>query len=339
MLKKTLKNLSVAGLVFASISSQAADQINVYSYRQPFLVEPLFEEFTKDTGIKVKVVFAKQGLAERLEREGRLSPADLVLTTDISRLMELVQKDLSQPVDNKVINNAIPAQFRDPDGHWFALTKRARAIFTTRRKDQPENITYADLADPKNKGKICTRSGKDAYNVGLVASYVANYGEEATREWLEGFKANLARRPQGNDRAQVRAIQEGVCDIAIGNSYYYGQMLKDEEQRSWAESVYINFPDQQEKGKGTHINVSGMVLTKHAPNRESAVKLMEFLASDKAQATYADVNFEYPISTTVKLNETVASWGTFKEDSLPVYKLAENYSAAQRLLDEVRFDL
>ena len=337
MLKKTLQSLSVAGLVFASVTAQAADQINVYSYRQPFLIEPLFEEFTKETGIKVNVVFAKQGLAERLEREGRLSPADLVLTTDISRLMELVEKDLSQQVENKEINNSIPAQFRDPEGHWFALTKRARVIFTTRRKDKPEEVTYADLADPKNKGKICTRSGKDAYNVGLVASYVANYGEEATREWLEGFKANLARRPQGNDRAQVRAVQEGVCDIAIGNSYYYGQMLKDEEQRSWAESVYINFPDQ--KGKGSHINVSGMVLTKYSPNKESAIQLMEFLASDKAQSTYAKVNYEYPISNNVEPDEIVASWGSFKEDDLPVYKLAENYSMAQRLLDEVHFDL
>ena len=337
MFSKTLRSLSVAGLVFASVSAQAAGQVNVYSYRQPFLIEPLFEEFTKDTGIEVNVVFAKQGLAERLEREGRLSPADLVLTTDISRLMELVEKDLSQQVENTEINNFIPAQYRDPEGHWFALTKRARTIFTTRREGQPEEITYGDLADPKNKGKICTRSGKDAYNVGLVASHVANYGEESTREWLEGFKENLARRPQGNDRAQVRAVQEGVCDIAIGNSYYYGQMLKDEEQRSWAESVYINFPDQ--KGKGTHINVSGMVLTKHAPNKEGAIKLMAFLASDKAQATYAEVNFEYPISNTVEWDETVASWGTFKEDDLPVYKLAENYSTAQRLLDEVRFDL
>ncbi|WP_062260731.1 Fe(3+) ABC transporter substrate-binding protein [Endozoicomonas arenosclerae] len=337
MLKKALIALSATGLMAASAISQAAEVVNVYSYRQPFLVEPLFKEFTKDTGIEVKVVFAKKGLSERLEREGKLSPADLVLTTDISRLMNLVNKDLSQPVKSKTINEDIPSQFRDPDGEWFALTKRVRNIYTTKRSDKPEGITYDDLADPKYKGKICTRSGKNAYNVGLVASYVANNGEEATREWLKGFKDNLARRPQGNDRAQVKAVKEGVCDLAIGNSYYFGAMMANEEQRPWAESVYINFPDQ--KGNGSHVNVSGMVLTKYAPNKDNAVKLMEFLAGDKAQATYAEVNMEYPVNPDVPVSDMVASWGEFKSDDLPVYKLAENYATAQKLLDEVRFDL
>ena len=187
------------------------------------------------------------------------------------------------------------------------------------------------------KVKFATRSGKNAYNVGLVASYIANNGETKTKEWLEGFKANLARRPQGNDRAQVKAVNEGVCDIALGNSYYYGAMLKDEEQRAWAESVYINFPDQG--GNGSHVNVSGMVLTRFSPNKDSAVKLMEFLASDTAQATYAEVNMEYPVNPAVPVSDLVASWGEFKYDDLPISKLAENYATAQRLLDEVRFDL
>ncbi|WP_252178294.1 Fe(3+) ABC transporter substrate-binding protein [Endozoicomonas sp. 4G] len=321
----------------ASVISLAAEVVNVYSYRQPFLVEPLFAEFTKDTGIEVNMVFAKKGLSERLEREGKLSPADLVLTTDISRLMNLVEKDLSQPVNSQSINNNIPAQYRDPEGEWFALTKRVRNIYSTKRSEQPEGITYDDLADPKYKGKICTRSGKNAYNVGLVAAYVAHNGEEATKEWLEGFKENLARRPQGNDRAQVKAIREGVCDLSIGNSYYFGKMMTNEEQRPWAESVYINFPDQ--KGNGAHVNVSGMVLTKYAPNKDNAVKLMEFLASEKAQATFAEVNMEYPVNPDVPVSAMVASWGEFKSDDLPVYKLAENYATAQKLLDEVRFDL
>lgn len=261
----------------------------------------------------------------------------MVLTTDISRLMELVEKNLSQPVTSHSLDNTIPSQFRDPDGQWFALTKRVRNIYSTRRSDKPESISYDDLADPKYKGKICTRSGKNAYNVGLVASYMANYGEVKTKKWLEGFKANLARRPQGNDRVQVKAVSEGVCDLALGNSYYYGAMLKNEEQRSWAESVYINFPDQ--KGNGSHVNVSGMVLTKYAPNKESAVKLMEYLASDKAQAAYAEVNMEYPVNPAVPVSELVASWGEFKADDLPISKLAEHYATAQKLLDEVRFDL
>ena len=334
---KLTKSFLLTACLAATTTIAAAKEVNVYSYRQPFLVEPLFQEFTKETGIPVNVVFADKGLSERLQREGRLSPADVVLTTDISRLMELVDRDLSQPVNSNSLNNTIPDQFRDPDGQWFALTKRVRNIYTTKRTDKPENISYDDLADPKYKGKICTRSGKNAYNVGLVASYVANYGEVKTKEWLEGFKANLARRPQGNDRAQVKAVNEGVCDLALGNSYYYGAMLKDEEQRAWAESVHINFPDQ--KGKGSHVNVSGMVLTKYAPNKESAVKLMEYLASDKAQAAYAEVNMEYPVNPAVPVSELVASWGEFKADDLPVSKMAENYATAQRLLDEVRFDL
>ena len=334
---KLTKSLLLTACIAATASVSAANEVNVYSYRQPFLIEPLFEEFSRETGISVNVVFADKGLTERLQREGRLSPADVVLTTDISRLMELVEKDLSQSVDSESLDNTIPDQFRDPDGQWFALTKRVRNIYTTRREGKPESISYDDLADPKFKGKICTRSGKNAYNVGLVASYVANYGEERTKEWLEGFKTNLARRPQGNDRAQVRAVSEGVCDLALGNSYYYGAMLNDTEQREWAESVYINFPNQQ--GKGSHVNISGMVLTKHAPNKDSAVKLMEFLASDKAQAAYAEVNMEYPVNPAVPVSEMVASWGEFKADDLPISKLAENYSTALRLLDEVRFDL
>lgn len=337
MLKKALTTLSATGLLLTSMATQAAEEVNVYSYRQPFLVEPLFADFTKETGIKVNVVFAKKGLSERLEREGKLSPADIVLTTDISRLMNLADKDLSQPITSKALEKSIPEQFRDPEGEWYALTTRVRNIYSTKRSDKPEGISYDDLADPKYKGKICTRSGKNAYNVGLVASYVANNGEEKTREWLEGFKENLARRPQGNDRAQVKAIKEGVCDISLGNSYYYGKMLTNEEQRSWAESVYINFPDQ--KGRGSHVNVSGMVLTKYSPNKDNAVKLMEFLASDKAQETYAEVNMEYPVNPAVPVSDLVASWGEFKADDLPVVELARNYATAQKLLDEVKFDL
>ncbi|MGI9274642.1 MAG: Fe(3+) ABC transporter substrate-binding protein [Endozoicomonas sp.] len=337
MLRKVFISLSAASLLAVSFAAKAQEAVNVYSYRQPFLVEPLFADFTKETGVKVNVVFAKKGLTERLEREGRLSPADIVLTTDISRLMDLVDKGLSQPVESKPLNNSIPAKYRDQEGNWFALTTRVRNIYTTKRTDKPEEISYDDLADPKYKGKICTRSGKNAYNVGLVASYVANNGEAKTLEWLEGFKANLARRPQGNDRAQVKAVKEGVCDLALGNSYYYGAMMKNEEQRSWAESVYINFPDQ--KGRGSHVNVSGMVLTKYSPNKDNALKLMEFLASDKAQQAYAEVNMEYPVNPDVPVSELVASWGEFRSDDLPISKLAENYATAQKLLDEVRFDL
>ena len=317
----------------------AAEEVNVYSYRQPFLVEPMFNEFTKETGIKVNVKFAKKGLSEKLQQEGEYSPADVILTTDISRLVELVNKDLVQPVDSKVIESNVPAQYRDNDDEWFALTLRARNVYSSRDRvgRLPADFDYANLADPEWKGKICTRSGKHPYNVSLVSSMIAHHGEAEAKEWLEGVKANLARKPQGNDRAQVKAVKEGLCDIAIGNSYYLGKMVNDEKQKSWAEAVYINFPGQ--KANGTHVNVSGMAMAKYAPNKESAQKLMEFLTADKAQQMYAEVNYEYPVKEGVKRSELVASWGDFDADKLSLEKVAEYHNAAIKLLDEVKFDL
>ncbi len=324
-------------LVLSTESVLADEEINIYSYRQPFLIEPMLEDFKKETGIKVNVVFAKKGLAERLEREGELSPADLVLTVDISRLTDIVNRGLAQPVESETLQSNIPAQYRDKDNQWFALTTRVRNIYSSKRSDKPENITYTDLAKPEFKGKICTRSGKHPYNVALVSSIIAHQGEAEAKAWLEGVKANLARRPQGNDRAQVKAIKEGVCDVSLGNSYYFGKMLKDSEQKAWADSVYINFPNQQEKG--AHVNVSGMVLTKHAPNKENALKLMEYLSGEQAQAIYASDNMEYPINPAVQPSEIVASWGDFKADPLPINVIAANRSKALKLLDEVKFDL
>jgi iron(III) transport system substrate-binding protein len=279
--------------VLAAGSVQAAEEINVYSARQAYLIEPIVKEFEKDQGIKVNLVYAEDGLAERLAREGKHTPADLVLTVDISRLMELVENDLVQPVESQTLNKNIPAQYRDPDNRWFALTTRVRNIYTSKdRIGKPADITYESLADPKYKGKICTRSGKNSYNVALVASMIAHHGEAKTHSWLEGVKANLARKPQGNDRDQVKAIKEGICDLSLGNSYYLGKMLQDEEQKTWADAVYINFPNQQDRG--AHVNVSGVLMTKYAKNKAAALKLMEYLSADKAQQMYAELNMEYP---------------------------------------------
>lgn len=240
-------------------------------------------------------------------------------------------------MQSPVLESNIPAQLRSVDGDWYALTVRTRSLYSSKERLGKLDIDYEDLADPKYKGKICTRSGKHPYNISLVASMIANKGEAETKVWLEGLKANLARKPQGNDRAQVKAVKEGLCDIAIGNSYYFGAMMQDPEQKSWAEAVYINFPNQA--NRGTHINVSGMAMPKYAPNKEQAVKLMEFLASDKAQHAYAEVNMEYPVKVDVKPSEMVASWGEFKADTLAIEKLAEYHGAAVKLLDEVKFDL
>jgi iron(III) transport system substrate-binding protein len=337
-MKKLLASAILLGLAAPQVAT-AAEEVNVYSYRQPFLVEPMFNEFTKETGIKVNVKFAKKGLAEKLQQEGEYSPADMILTTDISRLVELAHKQLVQPVDSKVIEQNVPVQYRDSEDEWFALTLRSRNVYSSRDRvgRLPADFDYADLAKPEWKGKICTRSGKHPYNVSLVSSMIANHGEAEAKEWLEGVKANLARKPQGNDRAQVKAVKEGLCDLAIGNSYYLGKMVNDEKQKAWAEAVYINFPGQ--KADGTHVNVSGMAMAKYAPNKDNAQKLMEFLTGDKAQQMYAEVNYEYPVKDGVKRSELVASWGDFQADDLSLEKVADYHSTAIKLLDEVKFDL
>ena len=316
----------------------AADVVNIYSFRQPFLIQPILDDFTKQTGIKTNVVFAKKGLIERVKREGKHSKADLVLTSNFSALIQLEDLGLTQSINSDVVNANVPSTFRDSDDQWIALTKRVRNVYSAKeRVGALGELTYEDLADPKYKGKICTRSGKHPYNLGLVASMVAHHGEAKTKQWLEGVKANLARKPQGNDRAQVKAVKEGLCDLALGNSYYFGKMMQDEQQKSWAEAVYINFPNQI--NRGSHINVSGVVMTRYAKNPENALKLVEYMTDNKAQNMYASVNMEYPVKQGVALSEMVASWGEFKEDSLPLDEISKYRPVALKLIDEVKFDL
>ncbi|MCL1092484.1 Fe(3+) ABC transporter substrate-binding protein [Shewanella kaireitica] len=334
---RVITSLMMVGLLCSASVVSAAERLTVYSYRQAFLIDPILADFTKQTGIDVDVVFSKKGIAERMMREGRLSKADIVLTSDFYRLMELAEKDLVIPAKSDVLKQNIPQKYRSPDDMWYALTMRVRNVYSSKERLGKLDINYEDLADPKFAGKICTRSGKHPYNVSLVASMIAHHGEAEAKTWLEGLKSNLARKPQGNDRAQVKAVSEGLCDIAIGNSYYLGKMLQDPKQKPWADAVEINFPNQD--NRGSHINVSGMALAKHTKNAEAAIQLMEFLSSDAAQQTYADVNMEYPVKADVKPSKLVASWGKFKADDLPIYKLAQYHGAAIKLLDEVKFDL
>jgi len=331
----------IGGAVFGATTFAAAiasaQEVNVYSLRQEFLVEPLFEKFTEQTGVKVNVIFAEKGLVERIKQEGANSPADILMTVDISRIQQAVDAGVTEAVSNDVINGNIPAHLRDPEGHWFALTQRGRAIYASKdRVAEGEITSYEDLAGPKWEGKICTRSGTHVYNVALFASMIAVHGEEKAKEWLEGLKNNLARKPQGNDRAQVKAIKEGVCDVAIGNTYYYGKMLDNDEQRPWAESVNIVFPNQADRGMS--MNISGMSLIKGGPNRENAVKLMEFLTGDVAQQIYAEVNYEYPVKPGVEWAENVKSWGTFKADELPLSDIARLSPDAIKLVDTVGYN-
>jgi len=324
---------------FSLISSsfvKASEEVNVYSYRQAFLVEPLFNQFTEQTGIKVNVVFAKKGMVERLAREGKHSPADILLTTDISRLIELHDRDLLQAFSSKTLLDTIPSQYRAEDNTWYALTTRVRNIYSAKRLGAIA-LNYEDLADSRYEGRICTRSGKHAYNIALVASMIAAHGKAETLIWLEKFKANLARKPQGSDRGQVQAIHQNLCDISLGNSYYFGKMLADEKQKVWADAVYINFPNQN--NRGAHVNISGMGMAKYAPNGDNAKALMEFLVSKDAQQLYAETNMEYPVRTDVMPSALVASWGKFKADALPLETIAKHRKEALKLIDQAKFDL
>ena len=327
----------VAAALALPVTANAESEVNIYSYRQAYLLEPLLEAFKQETGINSNVVFAKKGLAERLEREGRNSPADIVMTVDISRLSALVERDLVQSVDNDVLQQNISENLRHPDGKWFALTTRARLIYASKERVEAGAITtYEQLADDEWDDRICTRSGKHPYNIALFSSMIAHHGEEKTEQWLIGVKDNLARKPQGGDRDQIKAMHAGECDLAIGNSYYYGNMLNDENQREAAESVRLIFPNND--GRGTHINISGIALTKSAPNRDQAVRLMEFLTTPEAQRIYAETNTEYPANPSVAPTGMVAEWGDINPDDLSLQEIAENRKRAVRMVDRVDYD-
>ena len=330
-------------LVFASLAlgktmASAAEVVNLYSYRQPFLIKPILKEFTEKTGIKANIVYAKIGMLEKIKATP--GAADAVLTVDIGRIHDMDEAGLLQPVKSKVLEQNIPSSYRHPKGHWFGLTTRGRVIYASKKRVKPGVITrYEDLADPKWKGKICTRSGKHVYNVSLFASIVAHSGEAKAKKWLMGLKSNLARKPGGNDRAQAKAIYAGECDLSLANTYYMAKMAtnkKKKVQQEWAKAVYIIFPNQ--KDRGTHVNISGAAVTKHAKNRENAVRLIEFLSGDYAQKLYADQNYEYPLKKGVKTHPLVDSWGNFKADTINLAEVANKRAVASKLVDQVDYN-
>jgi len=315
----------------------ALADVNVYTTRQPELIQPVIDAFTEASGIAVNLAFVEEGIVERLVAEGDRSPADLVMTVDIANLSQLVDAGVIQPVESAVMEAAVPAALRSPDDLWFALTSRARVVYASKsRVADGEVTTYEDLASDAWEGRVCTRSGTHNYNLALLSAVIAHHGEEAAREWAAGLKENLAVRPQGGDRDQVRSIWAGECDIALGNTYYMGQMLSDPEQREWAESVRIVFPTFEDGG--THVNVSGIAMTKAAPNREEALQLMEYLVSPEAQAIYAEANHEYPVLEGAPLSDLVASWGPVAPDTIDLTEVASHRAAALRIMEEVNFD-
>lgn len=315
----------------------ALADVNIYTTRQPALIQPVMDAFTADTGITVNLSFIDGGLVERLQAEGTRSPADLVMTVDIANLARIVDAGVVQPVQSDVLTAAIPANMRGENNDWFALTTRARVVYASRdRVAEGEVTTYEDLASDAWEGRICTRSGTHNYNLALLSAVIAHHGEDAARTWAADLHDNLARRPEGNDRAQVRAIWAGECDISIGNTYYMGQMLDDAEQTEWANSVRIVFPTFE--NGGAHINVSGIAMTQAAPNRAEALQLMEYLVSPVAQAIYAEENYEYPVLIGAEISDLVATWGTFTPDDTSLTDIASHRGTALRIMEEVNFD-
>ncbi|MBP0048953.1 Fe(3+) ABC transporter substrate-binding protein [Marinobacterium sp. AK62] len=339
----TAKKVLLTGIALTAFAgtAQAADEVNIYSYRQEFLIKPLLEAFTQETGIKANVIFSKKGLLERLEHEGANSPADVILTSDIGPLHDAVERDLVAPIDSDVVDSNVPSHYRSKEDKWVGLTARSRIIYASKDRVEPGEVqTYEDLADPKWKGRICTRSGKHSYNLSLIGSMIEHHGAEEAEQWLSAVKDNLARRPQGNDRAQVKAVKEGQCDLALGNSYYYGKMLTNEkqpEQVEWAKSVNLIFPNQD--GRGAHMSISGAALAKHAPHKDAAIKLIEFLTSEQAQRMYAEVNYEFPVRPGIEWSDLLKEhMSDFKADEVNLGDVVKHRAEASRMVDQVGFD-
>ena len=309
--------------------------VNIYSARKEALILPVLERFRDQTGIDFRLVTGKaDALLKRLEVEGKSSPADVFITTDAGRQQRAKDADVLQPIDNAVLAGAIPQAMRDRDNYWFGLSQRARAIFYAKDRVKPQELsTYEALTDENWKGRICIRSSGNIYNQSLVASMIEASGIEKTEAWARGLVANFARNPGGGDTDQLRAVAAGLCDIAIANTYYYGRLVNSskEKDRAVADSLAVFWPNQGDRG--THVNVSGAGITKHARHRAEAERLLEFLVNAESQAWYAEVNNEFPVVAGVKVSPTLESWGSFKADSLNLTRLGENNREAVKLMD------
>ncbi|WP_083745124.1 Fe(3+) ABC transporter substrate-binding protein [Variovorax sp. KK3] len=335
---------ALAGLALAGglAAPALANEVTVYTTREPGLIQPLLTAFSNQSGVKVNTVFVKDGLLERVKAEGARSPADVLMTVDIGNLVDLVEGGVTQPVKSATLESAIPANLRGADGQWFSLSMRARVLYAD--KSLPLNsFRYEDLANPKYKGKVCIRAGQHPYNTALVASLIAHDGEAKAEQWLRGVKANLARKATGGDRDVARDILGGICDVGLANSYYVGQMKSSKEgsdARKWGDAIKVIRPTfANSKSGGTHVNVSGAAVAKNAPQRANAVKLLEFLVSDSAQAFYAEANYEYPVRKNVPLDSIISSSiGELKVDPLPIAEIAKYRKQASALVDKVGFD-
>ena len=339
---RALLGAGAAWLAATALPAQAAEELTLYTTREPALIQPLIAAFSAQSNIKVNTVFVKDGLLERVKAEGARSPADVLMTVDIGNLMDLVDGGVTQPVKSAALESAIPANLRGADGQWFSLSMRARVLYAD--KSLPlTSFRYEDLANPKYKGKVCIRAGQHPYNTALVASLIAHDGEAKAEQWLRGVKANLARKATGGDRDVARDILGGICDVGLANSYYVGQMKASKEgtdARKWGDGIKVIKPTfANAKSGGTHVNISGAAVARHAPQRDNAVKLLEFLVSPPAQALYAEANYEYPVRKNVALDPIIAtSIGDLKVDPLPIAEVAKYRKQASALIDKVAFD-
>jgi len=323
-------------LVIGTAGAAEEPVLNLYSARHYQTDEALYENFTKATGVRINRIEAgDEQLLERIKSEGAMSPADILLIVDAARLWSAQQQGLFQPVKSNALADRIPASMRDPDSHWYGFSSRARVIVYNKVAVNPADVpTYESLADPRNKGRVCTRSGSHPYNLSLVAALIAHNGEARTEEWAKAVVANMARSPRGGDTDQIKAVAGGECAVALSNTYYYVRLLRSAkpEEREWAAKTGVVWPDQA--SYGTHVNIAGAGVLRNAPHRENAIKFLEYLASDPAQAYFANGNNEWPaVKGAVAKNPELESLGAFKADPLPVATLGKNTPAAQRLLD------
>jgi iron(III) transport system substrate-binding protein len=320
-------------------SPSLASELNLYTTREAGLIQPLLDKFTEKTGVKVNTVFMKDGLAERVAAEGVNSPADLLMTVDVGNLIDLTEQGVTQPTASENLNASIPSQLRDPDGHWYALSLRARALYAAKDRTEIASFTYEQLADPVWKGRVCIRSGQHPYNTALIAAMIAKHGEAAAERWLVGVKDNLARKAGGGDRDVARDISGDICDVGLANSYYVGLMRSGKggaEQEAWIASIRPMLPTFADGG--THVNISGAAVAKHAPNKDNAVKLLEYLVSDEAQVIYAEANYEYPVKPGVATDPLIADLGPLAVDSTSLIEISAHRKAASELVDKVGFD-
>ncbi len=332
---------SLLGAILATafVTPSLAEEVNLYTSREPGLIRPILRIFTEQTGINVTTIFIKDGLAERVAAEGKNSPADVLMTVDFGNLIDLVEKGVTQPTDSDALAKTIPAGLRDPGGHWFALSMRARVIYASAERVDENDLTYDDLADPKWRGRVCIRSGQHPYNTALFAAYIARNGIARTEAWLAGVRDNTARKPGGGDRDVARDILGGICDVGLANSYYVGLMRSGAggpEQNRWGDAIKVILP--RFEGGGTHVNVSGAAIAAHAPNVENAVRLLEFLVLKPAQRLYAGANFEYPVTADVMADPLIEALGKLEADDTPLIDIAAHRRAASELVDEVGFN-